>query len=475
MSQSPFSRDHLSEPADLVRARRWQCLNKLAARIATGLAQMPQAANTLCLNLEAPIAPAERLLSLPGFEHSVLWAPSADDEHAGVGVAQALCGTGDMRFAQIRVAADRLFDGLASVTLDAEPAPPPRLIGGFAFQAGRSASQLWEGFGDAQFLLPRLAYSRRGANAWLSLTGGFAEFASPAGRHRLASEAMAALDALAEPIAATPAKLGASYRIEESESAWSTLIDGIRAEIDAGRLEKVVAARSVVVRGALMPQPAHVLERLRREAPGCTRFALIRGQQAFLGASPECLVKRTGSRLWADAVAGSVQNLGTFTRETLFKDKKERCEHDIVVRAIRSTLAPHCELLSASGPHLHPLRHVVHLRTGFSGLLKDPMHVLDLVARLHPTPAVGGAPRLAALAWLDAHEHADRGFFAGPFGAFDRHGDGQFVVAIRSGVLTRSAAHLYAGAGIVAGSRSAAELLETRWKLRGLLGAVGVT
>jgi isochorismate synthase len=475
MSQSPFSLDHLNEPADLVRARRWQSLNKLATRIATGLAQMPRSATSLCLSVEAPIAPAERLLSMPGCEQAVFWAPSADEEYAGVGVAQAVCGSGDTRFAQIRAAADRLFHGLASVTLDAPPAPPPQLIGGFAFQANRSAGELWAAFGDAQFLLPRLAYRRRGANAWLSLTAEFAEFASPSGRQRLASEALAALDALAEPIGATPSRPGVSYQIEESESAWSTLVEGIRAEIDAGRLEKVVAARRVVVRGALLPQPAQVLDRLRREAPGSTRFALLRGSRAFLGASPECLVKRKGTRLWADAVAGSVQNLGAFTRETLFKDKKERCEHDIVVRAIRSTLAPHCELLSASGPHLHPLRHVVHLRTGFSGVLKDPMHVLELAARLHPTPAVGGAPRLAALAWLDAHEHADRGFFAGPFGAFDRHGDGQFIVAIRSGLLTPGAAHLYAGAGIVAGSKSAAELLETRWKLRGLLGAVGIT
>jgi isochorismate synthase len=284
---------------------------------------------------------------------------------------------------------------------------------------------------------------------------------------------MTALEALADPIGATTSSMSNSCRLEESETAWSTLLDGIRAEIEAGRLEKVVAARRVVVHAAHMPSPAVVLDQLRRDAPDCTRFALILGQQAFLGASPECLLRLKGSRLWADAVAGSVQNLGPFARDTLFKDNKERREHDIVVRAIRATLAPHCELLSTSGPHLHPLLHVVHLRTGFAGVLKDPMHVLDLVAQLHPTPAVGGSPRRAALAWLDGHENADRGFFAGPFGAFDRTGDGQFVVAIRSGLLTSTAAHLYAGAGIVAGSETSSELSETRWKLRSLLGAIG--
>ena len=100
--------------------------------------------------------------------------------------------------------------------------------------------------------------------------------------------------------------------------------------------------------------------------------------------------------------------------------------------------------------------------------------MLDLVARLHPTPAVGGAPQAAALAWIAAHEHVERGLYAGPFGAFDRAGNGEFIVAIRSGLLAASEAHLFAGAGIVAGSEAQGELRETRWKLRGLLAALGV-
>jgi isochorismate synthase EntC len=120
------------------------------------------------------------------------------------------------------------------------------------------------------------------------------------------------------------------------------------------------------------------------------------------------------------------------------------------------------------------LRHLLHLRTRFAGTLNEPHHVLDLVAGLHPTPAVGGAPRSAALAWLDGHEHADRGLFGGPFGAFDSAGDGHFIVAIRSGLLQAGVAHLFAGAGIVAGSRALPEFTETRWKLRSLMTAIGV-
>src|SRR5262249_17858502 len=123
---------------------------------------------------------------------------------------------------------------------------------------------------------------------------------------------------------------------------------------------------------------------------------------------------------------------------------------------------------------VHQLRHVLHLRTKISGVLTNPRHVLDLVARLHPTPAVGGMPAERALQWIADHEPDERGWYAGPVGWFNAAGDGEFAVALRSGLLEGPRAHLYVGAGIVAGSEAASEFAETRWKLRALLSALGV-
>jgi isochorismate synthase EntC len=106
--------------------------------------------------------------------------------------------------------------------------------------------------------------------------------------------------------------------------------------------------------------------------------------------------------------------------------------------------------------------------------LRGNPHLLEVVERLHPTPAVGGIPTARALEWLAAHEPDERGWYAGPVGWFDAAGDGDMAVALRSGVLEHRTAHLYVGSGIVAGSAPAAELNETRWKLRTLLGALGV-
>jgi isochorismate synthase len=428
----------------------------------------------LCMSIGAPLVPSERLLWLPGYEHKTFWSPSPDDENAGVGAAHVLISTGDNRFVQIRDAAEDAFQALVQVGLDGASVPELKFFGGFRFQPARFDSPLWRGFGDGHFVLPRLAYTRRKQRAWLTLSASASDLSRVEGRARLAREADAALQALRREDNEAAPELMHAVATDAPEEVWSALVNGIRGEIAAGRLEKAVAARRVVLHGACLPSPARVLERLR-EACDSTRFALSVGDLTFLGASPERIVKCSGTRVWTEALAGSVQGDDATHGESLFLSPKDRAEHAIVAREIQTLLAPLHESLTVDGPHLHRLRHLSHLRTRFEGILKEPLHVLDLVARLHPTSAVGGAPRIAALAWLAEHEHAERGLYAGPFGAFDRDGNGEFVVAIRSGLLGANEAHLFAGAGIVEGSDVESELRETRWKLQGLMTAMGVT
>ena len=71
-----------------------------------------------------------------------------------------------------------------------------------------------------------------------------------------------------------------------------------------------------------------------------------------------------------------------------------------------------------------------------------------------------------------AHEGMDRGWFASPVGWMDAAGDGEFRVALRTGLVTGIGTTLYAGAGVVEGSDPDRELLETDVKLRAVLGPV---
>jgi isochorismate synthase EntC len=116
--------------------------------------------------------------------------------------------------------------------------------------------------------------------------------------------------------------------------------------------------------------------------------------------------------------------------------------------------------------------NIQHLHTPVTGRVRPGVDVLDLVARMHPTPAVGGWPREAGLAALSRLERMDRGWYAAPIGWMDLKGDGEFAVGLRSALVEGNRATLFAGAGIVSGSEPAAELAETDLKLRPLRDAL---
>jgi isochorismate synthase len=145
-----------------------------------------------------------------------------------------------------------------------------------------------------------------------------------------------------------------------------------------------------------------------------------------------------------------------------------------VVEAVAEALRPLCEELSWDPePVLLATANVWHLATRFRGVLRDPApSALEVVAALHPTPAVGGAARDEALRTIAELEPFDRGAYAGPVGWMDARGDGEWAIALRCAELRGSTARLFAGAGIVAGSVPELELDETERKFRAFLDSL---
>jgi isochorismate synthase EntC len=141
---------------------------------------------------------------------------------------------------------------------------------------------------------------------------------------------------------------------------------------------------------------------------------------------------------------------------------------------VHDTLLSWCSFLDAEPtPSVVPAGPVQHLASVVEGRLSRPAPpVLDLVAALHPTPAVGGWPRAEALAVIDELEPDDRGRYAGPVGWTDAAGNGAWAVGIRSVQLDGTTARLFAGVGVVADSDPLAELEETRAKAQALLGTL---
>jgi menaquinone-specific isochorismate synthase len=128
-------------------------------------------------------------------------------------------------------------------------------------------------------------------------------------------------------------------------------------------------------------------------------------------------------------------------------------------------LAPHCTSINVpESPFVLHLPNVMHLATDVAGVIEDGATSLELAAALHPSAAVGGTPTASAVALIAEIEGMDRGRYAGPVGWMDGSGDGEWGLALRSGLLEGTSVRLFAGCGIVADSDPEAELAEARAK-----------
>jgi salicylate biosynthesis isochorismate synthase/menaquinone-specific isochorismate synthase len=198
-------------------------------------------------------------------------------------------------------------------------------------------------------------------------------------------------------------------------------------------------------------------------------------EAAFVGASPELLLRRDAARVQTVALAGTTRRsadpaVDDHLGEQLLQSPKDRQEQEIVARRIERTLDPvSIWVTSADEPVLVRVQNVQHLATPIRAQLAEPLPAVELAGMLLPTPAVGGEPRDKALPLIPALEGLDRGWYAGAVGWTDLAEDGEFCVALRCALLRGEVAHLYAGCGIVADSAPAAELAESEVKLEALL------
>jgi isochorismate synthase len=401
--------------------------------------------------VRVPLQPIslEALFDALPAEEAVYWA--ADGETCvALGAVHRYIVSGADRFAGMRDATARL------------PAWA-RLFGGFAFAPAGSAALLPDGWA----ILPRFLLRRRGAHTQLTMTTD----------GHMPGEA---LTALALALTAARAEAPGPERAAElpfdalAHDNFAARVADARARIARGELDKVVLHRQTCVSRQGEPRARAALERLAVDQPRTARYAFRVGGRVFLGATPERLVSRRGQQVRADVLAGSLPRRDGMRPRMLLASAKDHAEHELTRRAIDEALRPFCRRLSENGPRVRTLPHLYHLHTAVRGVLGAPHHVLDLVAALHPTPAVGGVPRNAALAFLADAEPAPRQWYAGPVGWFRPDGDGDLRVALRCALLERDRATLFAGAGIVAGSDPQHEEIEVRWKERAMAAALGV-
>jgi isochorismate synthase len=460
--------------------------HRVCEQVAVATRRARERATPVLASITLPIEPPEDLLAV--VEHGgddgrerFFWERPADALGiAGLGTAAVVSADGVGRFRTVAQACSALLRDAVrdedSCTLAA-----PVFAGGFAFSPEDSGEEPWRGFPAGRLVVPCLLMICRGRDATLTLNVLVDRDGDPA---ELAHRVLADVERVEQAVVSArdngrgPLPTRYEAAAETPPACWRQAVADTIRDIGTGRLDKLVLARVCTVASDRAFNCGRVVRRLRHAYPSCILFWIGAPHGSFLGATPESLVRVSGRTVSTAAIAGSIApgtapDVAQALGRRLMESQKDRREHAFVVQAITEILAPLCARLDVPPtPQLLRLDNVQHLMTPITGRLAERPCILDLVERLHPSSAVAGYPRDAALRILREREGLQRGWYAGSVGWMDAHGDGEFAVAIRSALVRGTHASLYAGAGIVAGSDPDAELAETQLKLQPLLSAL---
>ena len=379
------------------------------------------------------------LVSRLGSRHPLAFLRNGDGI-VGLGEALRLEFTGPGRITDA-AAAWRALAAEAAVT-DEVRLPGTGLVafGSFAFADSSAATSV--------LVVPSVILGRRGGVSWVTRIGR-------------------ALDD--EPLGQ---QFSAAFEPGFSPDGYTAAVASLVERIRSGELRKAVLARDVVAR---IPADADLrlpLARLAEAYPDTFTFSVA----GLIGSSPETLVRASGGTVTARVLAGSTARgadaqADATAASTLAASRKDVEEHSFAIRSVLESLAPISAGLTSTPPFPLRLPNLWHLASDVTGTLTRGSSALDLVAALHPTAAVAGAPTDAALDVIAELEPFDRGRYAGPVGWVDADGDGEWAIALRCAQVDGETVTAYAGAGIVAGSDPARELAETALKLRPILEA----
>ena len=291
----------------------------------------------------------------------------------------------------------------------------------------------------------------------------------------------ATLRALARPLrdrrsrpVERPARLVPRTRRADFEAA----VRRAQAYIRAGDCQQVVLSQRFDAEVGVAP--FDVYRALRRVNPSPYLFFLRDGDRALVGSSPETLVKLEEGEVTLRPIAGTRRrgaDPATDQRleQELRADPKENAEHVMLVDLGRNDVGRVSAVGSVRVTALKTVErysHVMHLVSEVKGRLAPGLGAVDVLRAGFPAGTVSGSPKVRAMEIIDELEPARRGPYAGAVGYFDRGGNMEMCIAIRTLMQSGRRVSVQSGAGIVHDSKPAAEYQETVSKARALFTAV---
>jgi menaquinone-specific isochorismate synthase len=355
----------------------------------------------------------------------------------------------------------------------------PLLFGGFSFDPMQETDREWLNFTHATFQVPSYLFTQNDEGTFATLN--------------ILCTPLTAVDQLRDMNDEMSNWINASekqknkviqkaklIRTEEIEvEQWKKSLEKAIMTLKTPELDKVVLARKLLAEFDRPIYSENVIRSLQEQQKESYIFSLEMMDHCFIGATPERLILKEGDHILSTCLAGSIARDNNVERDNqlgqdLLNDPKNLHEHQLVVDMIASSLNEHAiDVKVPEKPKLMKMKDIQHLYTPVTGTANTGSSILDFVELLHPTPALGGVPREKAMEHIRTLEQMDRGFYAGPIGWFDHNGNGEFAVAIRSGLLFQHHALLFAGCGVVKDSNVESEYEETKIKFRPMLRAIG--
>lgn len=356
----------------------------------------------------------------------------------------------------------------------------PILFGGFSFDPQKiRGNDKWKAFSNARFHLPTIMVTKNNESFYLTIN----KVIKGEEDSETIIEQIQQYNEIIQNgcFQNEDNSLSIKEKIAFHKEEWLKAVQKAKEQIKKAYFEKAVLAREVLLSFNQSITISTVLKNLEKaQMPGYL-FSFEVGEKSFVGATPERLVKKMQNQVYSTCLAGSIKRGKTKEEdialgEQLLEDKKNLHEHEIVVRMIRNAFEHCCVNIKTNPfPTLLKAHNIQHLYTPIKGTIKAGFSLMDLVAELHPTPALGGYPKEEAIAFIREEEPMERGWYAAPIGWIDLHDNGEFVVAIRSGLIEDHHAYLFAGCGIVEDSNPNDEFIETEIKLGPMLHALGGT
>ena len=436
------------------------------------------------LTVTLPIAPIDPLAALelnPDYEEKFYWDhPENNISISAAGKVRELKATGIDRFESIAEQTAQLKGQVDAYTAIMHSMAGPLFLGGYSFDHHNIGS-VWKKFGAARFVLPEWMVVRNDDLHLLTLTIDKQD-AEP---HDIYQQIISRITEFIH-LSGTPddklnsntddAGILCTLQTPDEHRDWVRKVELARDMIHADRFNKIVLARSLTVESKTAPIFTQITYRLRQKYPDCFNFLVQKDSEtAFLGATPERLASFRNNTIKTEGLAGSTSRGRSALEDAalaqnLMKSSKDRNEHEFVIRAINDNLKKFSNRIDhPNKPEIKKLKNVQHLFTPISASIKKGVQIHELISEMHPTPAVGGFPRDEAVSHIHDIEQLDRGWYAAPIGWFNLNGWGEFAVAIRSALLHKKRAVLYAGCGIVADSDPETEWKETLLKFSPML------